>query len=147
MGLENIIYIKAKTKEAENYLLNNWENIVLHEAFKLHDKSTAYSIAYFRRYWGLRDDVLTALGMTKEEKNDPDLCGEHPVNRLQFLAIYEILCENIEKNYYEEYNGYWEYHIAAKNLGNAIWTVGCMIEDFDGLNLWDEIEIGFIDSP
>ena len=149
MGLENGIYIRPKTARAENYLFDNWEDIALNEAFKLEDEFEliAYQIAYFRRYWGLRSDILTALGMTKEEQEDPDLCGERSVNRLQFKAIYDILCKNIEKDYYEENNGYWEYYIAARNLGNAIWIIGCMIDDFDALNLWDEIELGFYDSP
>ena len=147
MGLENGIYVKPKTAKAENYLLENWEDIVLHEAFKLEDKSIAYQIGYFIKFWGLRKDILTALGMTKEEQEDSDLCGEHSVTRLQFKVIYDILCKHINKEYYEEVDGYWDYHIAARMLGEVIWTIGCMIEDFDALNLWDEVELGFYDSP
>lgn len=144
MGLENGIYVKPKTDRAKKYLEEDWSNS---DRIELDDGSEAYEIAYFRRYWGLRHDVLKVLGMTKDEMNDPDLCGEHPVDMIQFSKIYDVLCTNIERNYYEEYNGYWEYHIAADVLGHAIWTVGSMLIDFDNLDLWDEVELGFYDSP
>lgn len=144
MGLENGIYIKPKTHRAKEYLRDSWSDL---DIIKLSDESKAFEIAYFRRYWGLRHDVLEALDMTEGEINDIDLCGEHPVDRVQFTRIYDALCINISKDYYEEHNGYWDYYIAAKNLGVAIWTVGSMIEDFDSLDLWDEVELGFYDSP
>lgn len=144
MGLENGIYIKPKTNRAKDYLQKNWENL---DIIELSDGSEAYEIAYFRRYWGLRNDILNVLSMARDEIKDPNLGGEYSVDMIQFSKIYDVLCTNIERDYYEEYNGYWEYHIAARNLGNAIWIVGSMLIDFDDLDLWDEIELGFYDSP
>lgn len=144
MGLENGIYVKPTTNRAKDYLQENWEKL---DIIELSDGSDAYEIAYFRRYWGIRNDILKVLGMTRDEINDTDLCGEYFVDMIQFSKIYDVLCTNIERDYCEEHNGYWDYRIAARNLGNAIWIVGSMLIDFDNLDLWDEIELGFYDSP
>lgn len=79
------------------------------------DRDDACELAYFRKYWGLRGEILAKLHCM--EYND----SETNVDAEDIIPLVKILMNYLDKEYYE-YNAdsIWEYDEAKNNIECSI---------------------------
>ena len=61
MGLENGITIYGRTRAGRAYLAHKWTKN--HESY---NEIGEYDFAYLRKYWGLRNEIISAMGFSEE---------------------------------------------------------------------------------
>lgn len=105
MGLDNSIVCKnVKYNDIPSWVKLPWD---------LTDESV--EIAYFRKHWGIRGEILTKLHCMKD--ND----SETPVDAEDIIPIVKILMKYLNKEYYEDNaNSIWEYEEAKDKLQQTI---------------------------
>lgn len=97
-----------------------------------------FDIAYFRKYWGFRGEILSKLHCTEE--ND----SRTPVELEDILPIVKILMKYLDKEYYEENaDSIWEFEDARENIQQSIINLMWLTMYMDG---HPEVECYFYDS-
>ena len=72
-------------------------------------------LIYFRKYWGIRSEILCKLHCT--EDNDSETC----IDAEDIIPIVKILMKYLDKEYYEDNaNSIWEYEEAYDNIQQSI---------------------------
>lgn len=72
-------------------------------------------LIYFRKYWGIRSEILCKLHCT--EDNDSETC----IDAEDIIPIVKILMKYLDKEYYEgNANSIWEYEEAYDNIQQSI---------------------------
>ena len=112
MGLDNGIYIKGYRKKPF-YVKDD-----------LYDQSNQIDLAYWRKYWGLRNDIIN-IRYEKYYGNDSEvLLSENQIKKIRNL-IMEITFS--KKRYLESCGGYWDYNIYSvlrgiRQMINLTWA-------------------------
>ena len=112
MGLDNGIYIKGYRKKPF-YVKDD-----------LYDQSNQIDLAYWRKYWGLRNDIINII-YEKYYGNDSEvLLSENQIKKIRNL-IMEITFS--KKRYLESCGGYWDYNIYSvlrgiRQMINLTWA-------------------------
>ena len=120
MGLDNGFICKnIKRDEIPSWVKLPWD---------LKDKDI--EIAYFRKCWGIRNEILAKLHCIKD--ND----SRTPVESEDILPIVKILMQYLDKEYYDDNaDSIWEYEEAYGNIQrsiiNLIWLKTYMEEHKD----------------
>ena len=120
MGLDNGFICKnIKRDEIPSWVELPWD---------LKDKDI--EIAYFRKCWGIRNEILAKLHCIKD--ND----SRTPVESEDILPIVKILMQYLDKEYYDDNaDSIWEYEEAYGNIQrsiiNLIWLKTYMEEHKD----------------
>lgn len=134
MGLDNGIVIKKITKEQIN-------NIPKYIEVDTDDKNNEVEIAYWRKCWGIRNEIKDALDMYDPEY---ETIYDKQIKNEDILLIIEILYKFLSEEYWELFSkSIWEYQEMKKNLVQQImnlkWLYYFMQEN-------DNIEVEFYDS-
>ena len=105
MGLDNGFICKnIKRDEIPSWVELPWD---------LKDKDI--EIAYFRKCWGIRNEILAKLHCIKD--ND----SRTPVESEDILPIVKILMQYLDKEYYDDNaDSIWEYEEAYGNIQRSI---------------------------
>ena len=107
MGLDNSFVCKnIQRKDIPNWVKLPWETGV--------ERDKQY-LAYFRKYWGIRGEILAKLHCV--EANDS--CTQ--VDAEDIIPIVKILMQYLDKEYYESNaNSIWEYEEAYNHIQQSI---------------------------
>ena len=111
MGLDNGIYIKGYRKKPF-YVKDD-----------LYEQSNQIDLAYWRKYWGLRNDIINII--YENYGNDSEvLLSENQIKKIRNL-IMEITFS--KKRYLESCGGYWDYNIYSvlrgiRQMINLTWA-------------------------
>ena len=111
MGLDNGIYIKGYRKKPF-YVKDD-----------LYEQSNQIDLAYWRKYWGLRNDIINII--YENYGNDSEvLLSENQIKKIRNL-IMEITFS--KKRYLESCSGYWDYNIYSvlrgiRQMINLTWA-------------------------
>lgn len=111
MGLDNGIYIKGYKKKPF-YVKDDF-----------YDQSNQIDLAYWRKYWGLRNDIINII--YENYGNDSEvLLSENQIKKIRNL-IMEITFS--KKRYLESCGGYWDYNIYSvlrgiRQMINLTWA-------------------------
>ena len=107
MGLDNGFVCKNIKKDDVPYYVKLPLN--------LDEKEEEQEIAYFRKYWGLRGDILAKLHCS-----DTNNCYTN-VDSEDIVPIVKILMNYLDREYYD-YNAssIWEYDEAKDNIERSI---------------------------
>lgn len=106
MGLENSFYITNIKREE----IPLWVKLPLERD----DKDEAQDIVYFRRCWGIRNEILRVLHSSGKEY-------EIPVEKDDLLLIIKIFMKYLNEVYYNENaNSIWEFEEAYDNIQQSI---------------------------
>ena len=95
MGLDNGIYIKGYRKKPF-YVKDD-----------LYDQSNQIDLAYWRKYWGLRNDIINIIYENYYGNDSEVLLSENQIKKIRNL-IMEITFS--KKRYLESCSGYWDYN-------------------------------------
>ena len=112
MGLDNGIYIKGYRKKPF-YVKDD-----------LYDQSNQIDLAYWRKYWGLRNDIINIIYENYYGNDSEVLLSENQIKKIRIL-IMEITFS--KKRYLESCNGYWDYNIYSvlrgiRQMINLTWA-------------------------
>ena len=112
MGLDNGIYIKGYRKKPF-YVKDD-----------LYDQSNQIDLAYWRKYWGLRNDIINIIYENYYGNDSEVLLSENQIKKIRNL-IMEITFS--KKRYLESCSGYWDYNIYSvlrgiRQMINLIWA-------------------------
>ena len=112
MGLDNGIYIKGYKKKTF-YVKDN-----------LYDQSNQIDLAYWRKYWGLRNDIINIIYENYYGNDSEVLLSENQIKKIRNL-IMEITFS--KKRYLESCSGYWDYNIYSvlqgiRQMINLTWA-------------------------
>ena len=112
MGLDNGIYIKGYRKKAF-YVKDD-----------LYDQSNQIDLAYWRKYWGLRNDIINIIYENYYGNDSEVLLSENQIKKIRNL-IMEITFS--KKRYLESCGGYWDYNIYSvlrgiRQMINLTWA-------------------------
>ena len=128
MGLDNGIYIKGYRKKPF-YVKDD-----------LYDQSNQIDLAYWRKYWGLRNDIINII--YENYGNDSEvLLSENQIKKIRNL-IMEITFS--KKRYLESCSGYWDYNIYSvlrgiRQMINLTWAARQVKKD-------PQVEVFWYDS-
>ena len=112
MGLDNGIYIKGYRKKPF-YVKDD-----------LYDQSNQIDLAYWRKYWGLRNDIINIIYENYYGNDSEVLLSENQIKKIRIL-IMEITFS--KKRYLESCSGYWDYNIYSvlrgiRQMINLTWA-------------------------
>ena len=112
MGLDNGIYIKGYRKKPF-YVKDD-----------LYDQSNQIDLAYWRKYWGLRNDIINIIYENYYGNDSEVLLSESQIKKIRNL-IMEITFS--KKRYLESCSGYWDYNIYSvlrgiRQMINLTWA-------------------------
>ena len=112
MGLDNGIYIKGYRKKPF-YVKDD-----------LYDQSNQIDLAYWRKYWGLRNDIINIIYENYYGNDSEVLLSENQIKKIRIL-IMEITFS--KKRYLESCGGYWDYNIYSvlqgiRQMINLTWA-------------------------
>ena len=112
MGLDNGIYIKGYRKKPF-YVKDD-----------LYDQSNQIDLAYWRKYWGLRNDIINIIYENYYGNDSEVLLSENQIKKIRNL-IMEITFS--KKRYLESCSGYWDYNIYSvlqgiRQMINLTWA-------------------------
>ena len=112
MGLDNGIYIKGYRKKPF-YVKDD-----------LYDQSNQIDLAYWRKYWGLRNDIINIIYENYYCNDSEVLLSENQIKKIRIL-IMEITFS--KKRYLESCSGYWDYNIYSilrgiRQMINLTWA-------------------------
>lgn len=112
MGLDNGIYIKGYRKKPF-YVKDD-----------LYEQSNQIDLAYWRKYWGLRNDIINIIYENYYGNNSEVLLSENQIKKIRNL-IMEITFS--KKRYLESCSGYWDYNIYSilrgiRQMINLTWA-------------------------
>lgn len=112
MGLDNGIYIKGYKKKPF-YVKDDF-----------YDQSNQIDLAYWRKYWGLRNDIINIIYENYYGNDSEVLLSENQIKKIRNL-IMEITFS--KKRYLESCNGYWDYNIYSvlrgiRQMINLTWA-------------------------
>ena len=112
MGLDNGIYIKVYRKKPF-YVKDD-----------LYDQSNQIDLAYWRKYWGLRNDIINIIYENYYGNDSEVLLSENQIKKIRNL-IMEITFS--KKRYLESCSGYWDYNIYSvlqgiRQMINLTWA-------------------------
>ena len=112
MGLDNGIYIKGYRKKPF-YVKDD-----------LYDQSNQIDLAYWRKYWGLRNDIINIIYENYYGNDSEVLLSENQIKKIRNL-IMEITLS--KKRYLESCGGYWDYNIYSvlrgiRQMINLTWA-------------------------
>lgn len=112
MGLDNGIYIKGYRKKPF-YVKDD-----------LYDQSDQIDLAYWRKYWGLRNDIINIIYENYYGNDSEVLLSENQIKKIRNL-IMEITFS--KKRYLESCSGYWDYNIYSvlrgiRQMINLTWA-------------------------
>ena len=112
MGLDNGIYIKGYRKKPF-YVKDD-----------LYDQSNQIDLAYWRKYWGLRNDIINIIYENYYGNGSEVLLSENQIKKIRNL-IMEITFS--KKRYLESCSGYWDYNIYSvlrgiRQMINLTWA-------------------------
>ena len=112
MGLDNGIYIKGYRKKPF-YVKDD-----------LYDQSNQIDLAYWRKYWGLRNDIINIIYENYYSNDSEVLLSENQIKKIRNL-IMEITFS--KKRYLESCSGYWDYNIYSvlqgiRQMINLTWA-------------------------
>ena len=112
MGLDNGIYIKGYRKKPF-YVKDD-----------LYDQSNQIDLAYWRKYWGLRNDIINIIYENYYVNDSEVLLSESQIKKIRNL-IMEITFS--KKRYLESCSGYWDYNIYSvlrgiRQMINLTWA-------------------------
>ena len=112
MGLDNGIYIKGYKKKPF-YVKDD-----------LYDQSNQIDLAYWRKYWGLRNDIINIIYENYYSNDSEVLLSENQIKKIRNL-IMEITFS--KKRYLESCSGYWDYNIYSvlrgiRQMINLTWA-------------------------
>ena len=112
MGLDNGIYIKGYKKKPF-YVKDD-----------LYDQSNQIDLAYWRKYWGLRNDIINIIYENNYGNDSEVLLTENQIKKRRNL-IMEITFS--KKRYLESCGGYWDYNIYSvlrgiRQMINLTWA-------------------------
>ena len=112
MGLDNGIYIKGYKKKPF-YVKDD-----------LYDQSNQIDLAYWRKYWGLRNDIINIIYENYYGNDSEVLLSENQIKKIRIL-IMEITFS--KKRYLESCSGYWDYNIYSvlrgiRQMINLTWA-------------------------
>ena len=113
MGLDNGIYIKGYKKKPF-YVKDD-----------LYEQSNQIDLAYWRKHWGLRNDIINIIYENYYGNDSEVLLSEKQIKKIRIL-IMEITFS--KKRYLESCGGYWNYNIYSVLCGirqmiNLTWAV------------------------
>lgn len=107
MGLDNGFVVKNVNRAN----IPAWVKV----PFDFDMEGGGFDVAYFRKYWGLRGEILGKLHCMEE--ND----SRTPVESEDILSIVKILMKYLDEKYYEENaDSIWEYNEAYGNIQQSI---------------------------
>ena len=112
MGLDNGIYIKGYRKKPF-YVKDD-----------LYDQTNQIDLAYWRKYWGLRNDIINIIYENYYGNDSEVLLSENQIKKIRNL-IMEITFS--KKRYLESCSGYWDYNIYSvlrgiRQMINLTWA-------------------------
>ena len=112
MGLDNGIYIKGYKKKPF-YVKDD-----------LYEQSNQIDLAYWRKYWGLRNDIINIIYENYYGNDSEVLLSENQIKKIRNL-IMEITFS--KKRYLESCSGYWDYNIYSvlrgiRQMINLTWA-------------------------
>ena len=112
MGLDNGIYIKGYKKKPF-YVKDDF-----------YDQSNQIDLAYWRKYWGLRNDIINIIYENYYGNDSEVLLSENQIKKIRIL-IMEITFS--KKRYLESCSGYWDYNIYSvlrgiRQMINLTWA-------------------------
>ena len=112
MGLDNGIYIKGYRKKPF-YVKDD-----------LYYQSNQIDLAYWRKYWGLRNDIINIIYENYYGNDSEVLLSENQIKKIRNL-IMEITFS--KKRYLESCSGYWDYNIYSvlrgiRQMINLTWA-------------------------
>lgn len=112
MGLDNGIYIKGYKKKPF-YVKDDF-----------YDQSNQIDLAYWRKYWGLRNDIINIIYENYYGNDSEVLLSENQIKKIRNL-IMEITFS--KKKYLESCGGYWDYNIYSvlqgiRQMINLTWA-------------------------
>ena len=112
MGLDNGIYIKGYKKKPF-YVKDDF-----------YDQSNQIDLAYWRKYWGLRNDIINIIYENYYGNDSEVLLSENQIKKIRNL-IMEITFS--KKRYLESCGGYWDYNIYSvlrgiRQMINLTWA-------------------------
>ena len=112
MGLDNGIYIKGYRKKPF-YVKDD-----------LYDQSNQIDLAYWRKHWGLRKDIINIIYENYYDNDSEVLLSENQIKKIRIL-IMEITFS--KKRFLESCNGYWNYNIYSvlrgiRQMINLTWA-------------------------
>lgn len=112
MGLDNGIYIKGYKKKPF-YVKDD-----------LYEQSNQIDLAYWRKYWGLRNDIINIIYENYYGNDSEVLLSENQIKKIRIL-IMEITFS--KKRYLESCSGYWDYNIYSvlrgiRQMINLTWA-------------------------
>ena len=129
MGLDNGIYIKGYRKKPF-YVKDD-----------LYDQSNQIDLAYWRKYWGLRNDIINIIYENYYGNDSEVLLSENQIKKIRNL-IMEITFS--KKRYLESCSGYWDYNIYSvlrgiRQMINLTWPASQVRKN-------PEVEVFWYDS-
>lgn len=130
MGLDNGFEVKnIKKNDVPDWVKLPWN---------WGDNRECQEIAYFRKYWGIRGEILTKLHCRENNNSVTQVDTE------DIIPLIKILMRYLDKEYYEDNaNSIWEYNEAKDNIQrsiiNLIWLKSYM-------EIHPEVECYFYDS-
>lgn len=112
MGLDNGIYIKG------------YEKKLFYVKDDLYDQSNQIDLAYWRKHWGLRNDIINIIYENYYGNDSEVLLSENQIKKIRIL-IMEITFS--KKRYLESCGGYWNYNIYSvlrgiRQMINLTWA-------------------------
>ena len=112
MGLDNGIYIKGYRRKPF-YVKDDF-----------YDQSNQIDLAYWRKYWGLRNDIINIIYENYYGNDSEVLLSENQIKKIRNL-IMEITFS--KKRYLESCGGYWDYNIYSvlrgiRQMINLTWA-------------------------
>lgn len=112
MGLDNGIYIKGYRRKPF-YVKDD-----------LYEQSNQIDLAYWRKYWGLRNDIINIIYENYYGNDSEVLLSENQIKKIRNL-IMEITFS--KKRYLESCSGYWDYNVYSvlrgiRQMINLTWA-------------------------
>ena len=115
MGLDNGLYAKG-IKKLPRKIRDNWEGI---------DTNGKIELAYWRKCWGIRNEILDALDVDRQGG------GTYLVSREKLKEVIDVLKKFTNKEYWEDNaDSIWEYDEfkdnQKQNIKQLRWIYGHM---------------------
>lgn len=105
MGLDNGIVVR-NGKNKNKRIKDIWEGI---------DSGNDIEVAYWRKCWGIRDQILTVLGENLEGE------GEYILSAFDLKYIIKLLKEFTNRSYWNQYaDSIWEFDEFKHNQKSII---------------------------
>lgn len=104
MGLDNGFVCKnIKRNEVPTWVKLPWE------------RNDYCEIAYFRKYWGLRSEILAKLHCTEDNDSSTQVDAE------DIIPLVKVIMQYLDEEYYEDNaNSIWDFDEAKSNIQQSI---------------------------